>query len=59
MYSFIKNIKSTMLNFAEEASDDGAAPVDTNAKSNAYHTTESKVPNSELLNKTIKLQDHR
>lgn len=48
-----------MLNFAEEASDDGAAPVDTNAKSNAYHTTESKVPNSELLNKTIKLQDHR
>ena len=42
-----------MVKFTEEASDDDAAPVDTKAKSKAYHPTESKVLNGDLVNKTI------
>ena len=42
-----------MVKFTEEASDDDAAPADTKAKSKAYHPTESKVPNGDLVNKTI------
>jgi len=52
MYSFIKNIKSNMLKFTEKASDDSAGPA--NAKSKAYHASESKVPNGELVNKMTK-----
>ena len=42
-----------MLKFTEEASDDGAAPVNKNAKSKDHHAKESKVSNGDLVKKTI------